>query len=974
MTSLFGGAMGVEKRVINSANNNQIVSRTLMRYDEFIFVSSANPRAFVAGRSGALNNTYRANPISLCSYIDIANNQYIETHNYFDKYGNLRKSVDGRGYKSQTEYSIDYACAYPTKSISPVPDPSNVNGSSAALETIISYDLNTGLPRYTIDPNNQTTEIQYNDSLLRPTKAIAPNGQQTVTQYGAATSSATRFVKNKTQIDAEKWNEVYVFFDGLGRTIKTQSVDSNGDVFVITNYDRMGRVKEVSNPFRNISSPGCATNLECTATVYDDFGRVWKVTTPDGSFTETTYALATAGAQIGAVTTIKDQSLKERRWITNALGQLIRVDEPDEAGQLGAIQNPNQPTVYAYDTLNNLTTVTQGAQTRTFVYDALARLKTAKNPESGIISYAYDAGGNLVSKTDARGVLTSYVYDSLNRIVARTYGNEPDGQTPTPAVAYFYDNIQNAKGKLVKVANSLTTTEYTAFDVSGKATAHRQTTDGQSYTTAYGYNLAGALLAETYPSGRVVKNILDADGELSMVQSKKNQNAGFWTYAAHFTYTAAGAVSSMQLGNGHWESTEFNSRLQPVQIALGATPNASDLLKLDFTYNTPNAADNNGNVRAQSITIPASGGNQGFTAIQSYTYDSLNRIKQAAEIIDGNQTWKQTFVYDRYGNRNFDTTCNYTTTRDSGSLAKVVNPEIQTSNNRFKLDQDNDGINDYLYDASGNTKKDAQNRSFICEAENKQIEVLENNLSLGKYSYDGNGKHVKKISYTETITFVYNATTQLVAEYSNQLPENPKVNYLSSDRPDYAGTGITVFEHDYIAFGEAVVRRVSNKVSMLDYSSADEVCQQYAGYERDNQSELDFAKARYYDSQYDRLTGVESLTVRVLIRNPQRFNRYVYVLSYPCKFIDPFGLHLTGRNLTGRYGRVLTARKKQPKGVRVYTGMLTEYDASGRVKRKTVPADILKVRSDTIQDSMSKVCCTYKLLLELNRGEIFIFN
>lgn len=42
--------------------------------------------------------------------------------------------------------------------------------------------------------------------------------------------------------------------------------------------------------------------------------------------------------------------------------------------------------------------------------------------------------------------------------------------------------------------------------------------------------------------------------------------AGLWNYAQNFTYNAAGAVAAMQLGNGRWEGTQFNSRLQPMQI------------------------------------------------------------------------------------------------------------------------------------------------------------------------------------------------------------------------------------------------------------------------------------------------------------------------------------------------------------------------------------------------------------------------
>lgn len=109
--------------------------------------------------------------------------------------------------------------------------------------------------------------------------------------------------------------------------------------------------------------------------------------------------------------------------------------------------------------------------------------------------------------------------------------------------------------------------------------------------------MAGALVEQKYPSGRVVKNVLDADGDLSAVQSKKNQTSGYWNYASHFTYLAAGAVSSMQLGKGRWESTVFNSRLQPTQIALGSTQNATDKLKLEFSYGTTN---NNGNVLSRN--------------------------------------------------------------------------------------------------------------------------------------------------------------------------------------------------------------------------------------------------------------------------------------------------------------------------------------------------------------------------------------
>jgi YD repeat-containing protein len=54
--------------------------------------------------------------------------------------------------------------------------------------------------------------------------------------------------------------------------------------------------------------------------------------------------------------------------------------------------------------------VNQGVQIRSFAYDSLSRLRTATNPESGLMQYSYDPNGNMIQKIDARNVVTSYVY------------------------------------------------------------------------------------------------------------------------------------------------------------------------------------------------------------------------------------------------------------------------------------------------------------------------------------------------------------------------------------------------------------------------------------------------------------------------------------------------------------------------------------------------------------------------------------
>ncbi len=75
----------------------------------------------------------------------------------------------------------------------------------------------------------------------------------------------------------------------------------------------------------------------------------------------------------------------------------------------------------------------------------------------------------------------------------------------------------------------------------------------------------------------------------------------------------------MQLGNGMWETAEYNNRQQITEIGLGHVDNAQDLLKLEFKYDSgPNSDDNNGSMLEQKITVPAASGTPGFTATQTY--------------------------------------------------------------------------------------------------------------------------------------------------------------------------------------------------------------------------------------------------------------------------------------------------------------------------------------------------------------------
>lgn len=836
-----------------------IVSQSEAKYDE----TGYSPGKRGNATSSRVWDSTRGN-------YDNSTTAYLVTRAKYDAYGNVVEKTDAKGKTTLLEYDATYH-AFLTKVTTPIPDPNpsqnsdgQAHGSQAAFETVTNFDTRSGLLLSTVDSNGQTTVMSYADPttnavdpLLRLRKVTAPNGQQTITEYGAGTSPTTRYVKVKTQIEANVWKEGYTWFDGLGRTVKTQTVDAAGDVFVETKYDDKGRVWLTSNPYR------ANETIFWTETTYDTAGRIWKVTTKDdNAVVETAYSLAITGNQIGTVVTVTDQAGKQRRSLTNSLGQLVRVDEPDSSNNsLGTVDAPVQPTNYSYDALGNLTTVVQGStgaqQTRTFMYDSLSRLKSATNPESGTVSYTYDVNGNLKTKQDARSVITTYEYDALNRVKSRTYSD-----SATPPADYYYDGTglaqvpANSKGKLTKVANPVSATEYTEFDSLGRIKASRQTTSGATapYAFSYTYDLAGNLKTETYPSGRVVTQNYNGTGDLSSVTG--NSAGAAKTYASGFVYTAAGAVKELQLGNSRWETTVFNSRLQPVQIGLGTSAADTSIWRVNYDYgelnsanNTFNQTKNNGNVARQTITVAQS--NVSF--VQDYTYDSLNRLKSAQEKNGATQTWKQTFLYDRFGNRTFDTSNNNTTTI-SGCAANICNPAINTTDNRFS---DNQG---YVYDAAGNLKND-NGKQFFYNGENKQIQFTDASGFQNTYSYDGDGRRVRKNSSTENVLFVYDAFGRLAAEYQigGQTSQTAQTKYTTTDslgspRIITKQDGTVDSRRDFLPFGEEIAASVGARSNVQGYAaSADTTRQKFATYERDAEANLDFAQARMYNSGTDAL-------------------------------------------------------------------------------------------------------------------------
>lgn len=934
-------------------NRNDPLGKTQMIYDQ-----TGEPYGLITAGSATgwsdPGSNLRGNVTTSSRWVK-ETDSWISTHAKFDKFGNLRKSWDASDDPDkfiETEYSATYNYAYPTKVISPAPAfgaSNHVTTEASSTET--TYDPTTGLPLSVKDDFGQITTTEY-DAALRPVRVNpvvvggVATGPVTETAYGQPNYDGRlpvneRFIKVRKQIDGSNWDETTTFIDGLGRTVKTIAKDSQGDVITETKYDLMGRPYLVSNPYRD------GDPVYWTRKRYDATGRVVESYAPAPwaeayvvdpelnsnliSIGTTSYGISDVTSYVGTVTTTQDASDRRGRSITNALGQLIRVDEATAIGgsnDLGPLTSPNQPTSYTYDPYGNMVKVEQdgaSGQKRYFKYDSLGRLIRVNQPEQEINSniwlhdsynpssqwtaaFTYDNLGNVVTAIDSRHVTVANTYDRAGRVVTRAYYGETGTQTPT--VLFFYDgkgldNLQTpnyAKGKLTKVYSDISQTRYTQFDSLGRLKEMEQRTPAgteQPYqatprVTKYTYNLSGALLEEEYPSGRKIKNEFGSDGDLQRVYGRAGSAAPEQTYASSFSYTASGGVKHARLGNGKWETTQYNSRDQLTQIGLGNSATDTSTWKTEFHYGelsndgsgSVNINKNTGNIAKQVLTIP------GTSFTQSYKYDALYRLTEAKEWTgtnNSNPNWMQVFGYDAYGNR--------TSFNQSGSGVSTITatPSVSASTNRLTT-------GGFTYDKNGNITADidpvnSQARTFVFNGDNKQIEVKNaSGLPIGKYYYDGEGKRVKKVTDSETTIFVYSGS-KLAEEYSTQVSTNPTIAYTTTDhlgspRIITDKLGQINARRDFMPFGEEIYLGVGGRTgdSGQKYASTqDNVRQKFTGYQQDKEISLDFAEARMYENRLGRFTAVDPLLASGKSANPQTFNRFVYAGNNPIIRTDPNG-------------------------------------------------------------------------------------
>lgn len=523
-----------ETWVSSDINGNSKVSRTVYEYDNYASDTNHAPlvqRSNITGHNSSYGTSYttRGNVTKVTSYADAQNQTgVVSVHTQYDIAGNVVKAIDAKGNVSTISYNDNFGSPDAEARFNSAPGV--LNGQQtfafatsatnvAGYTTYAQFDYFTGAGVDAEDINGNVSTIFYSDILDRPTQTIGANNRaafrsQTTFIYDDANRKVTIIANSKTFGDNLLKSES--FYDGLGRTTESRSYETGSNyIAALQEYDALGRAYKSSNPFR----PYLSEQVQWTETKLDDLGRVIEVKTPDNAKVTRTYS--------GNSVRVYDQALRSRAGITDALGRLTKVIEYNNGADL--------ETFYTYDVLGRLRKTVQDAQSRYFMYDDLGRLIRAKqteqiansslsltDPVTGntqwSVKYVYDNNGNITSTTDANNRTITGTYDNLNRLTFRDYS---DGAMP--GVTFTFDNptIANSKGQLTAVTSSVSQTYYTAFDQLSRIKSSSQVTNNQTYNFPdYSYDLSGALIAQAYPSGRVVRTETDAIGRLSKVPAK----------------------------------------------------------------------------------------------------------------------------------------------------------------------------------------------------------------------------------------------------------------------------------------------------------------------------------------------------------------------------------------------------------------------------------------------------------------------
>lgn len=620
--------------------------------------------------------------------------------------------------------------------------------------------------------------LTYEPLLLSQAKLVASiDGPRT--DVSDVTSFAYDDAGNLTSV-TNALSQVTQITDHDARGLPLTVVDPNGIESTLA-YDDRGRLLSV------VADSGSGGIPATTAFTYDEIGQITRVTLPDASYLDYTYDAARRLIRIA-------NALGEKiEYGRDAMGNATGVDVKTSGGSIVRSQTATfdelgrllqdigasaQITAYGWDDNDNLTSVTDPlTHTTSFAFDALDRLVQATDalsgetdltydgqdnlasladprsvttsfvrngfgeaiqetsPDRGTTVHVYDAAGNRTQRTDGRGVVANYTYDALDRLTEVAFP-----ATPALDRDFGWDGTAGGNpgiGRLTSLTDAQGSASY-VYDARGNPTGETRVIGGQSYDTAYSWDLADNLASITYPSGRIVTYARDSLGRITGVTTRASAGAPLVTLASSITWRPFGPIAGMSLGNGLAVSFGYDADGRLTDI--DTTPGIQDLA---LTWD--DAARN---------TAIADGVDAGRS--QTLGYDALDRLTSAA-----GGYGSLTYAWDAGSNRS-------SRSWTEGGVTVTDTDSVSGSSNRLLSVARGGQTRTLGHDAAGNvtadTRFDGTVFGYAYDDDGRLASVTRNGLAEAAYGYDAFQRRVLKSSGGLTRHFLYDPEGYLLAE------------------------------------------------------------------------------------------------------------------------------------------------------------------------------------------------------------------
>lgn len=325
-----------------------------------------------------------------------------------------------------------------------------------------------------INDDNETTggtKTEY-DALGRITNVHDRlRGLETDTIIGETIASATDYTKTQTvtaptsfpsdhtdemsdaldltskyfeHVDPNNAPATTTYYDRLGRTIRVVKNGYNGQQAIVdTVYDLQGRAVAVSNPY------ALSATKYWAFTTYDELGRPYLATAPNGTKTTTLYHGRVTQVTVDAT----DRTAQTTTTLVNAKGDTVKVWNADNVPtNIDLTRVDETPSLeYVLDGFGRMirTEAWQGSDRPSGVpefltiyseYDALGNQTRLDDPDKGVWDYIYNALGQLTWQASPTGAVVVTEYDKLGRPLDRHTEEADNSETATWT---YYDSVSD---------------------------------------------------------------------------------------------------------------------------------------------------------------------------------------------------------------------------------------------------------------------------------------------------------------------------------------------------------------------------------------------------------------------------------------------------------------------------------------------------------------------------------------------------